>query len=149
MSSSKSINELLSQLQTQIKTYKNRLSSNNVSVTNECVSNEFLVEDGYVYDAPAESEYSTEYSNKEIGDDQGSIKEYVLKCACHAGSSESSIVGNTSIIIDGEPKEESGTSIVGNTSVIEPTNAEGVIEEPTQSITPEIKKTDKEKSFFG
>ena len=157
MSSSKGVNELLSQLQTQIKNYKNKLAnktqeSNVSNVSNEVVSvvnacgtesvspsNEFFIEDSYVYDKPTEPE--VEYL-KQIEDDQGSIKEHVMKCACNNQPD----ISNTSVIVDGEPTIENTSVIKENVSqkdtVVD-------ISDPVDETKVEIKKTEKEKSFFG
>lgn len=150
MSNSKVVNELLSQLQTQIKNYKNKLAnksnvvnaSNVSNAVNSDVSGDLLIEDGYAYDAPAESEFAVEYSNKETEEDQGSIKEYVLKCACHNTKNEELVDNNTSIVIDGETQKDS------NTSVIEEPKVDTVIGN-TSEIGSQPKLTEKEKSFFG
>lgn len=140
MSKTKSVNELLSQIQSEFTNYRKKLSNKKTttsvipstvpSAPSATENSNFTIEDQYIYDLPFETESSEEFYNKQVESDQESIKEYTLKCACQnvsygiiePGVEPSGVEGQDTVGqgIDGDGDVEGqDTTVVTPTSVIE------------------------------
>lgn len=138
MSNSKTVTDLLNQIQSEFQNYRTKLANRSaIGKTVIPIENDstgvLTVEDSYSYEVPDEAELPSEFYSNQLADTNVPVEEYVLDCACHNVKNE-----ETQEVI------ETATSVVEN--VDEPVP---VVEEVAEPVPVEPKKTEKEKSFFN